>query len=501
MIHPQAKHSSEIPRVLLVGGSDSSAGAGIQTDLKFINVLECEGLFAITALTAQTHQKVFDSGEVSNIHFQNQLKTALDLLGEEGVIKTGMFCSLDKVKSFYQMIKDHNYKLVCDPVFESSSGNVLLSDEGVKFFKDFILPRVYVLTPNIPEAEVLCGFPINSEEDMQKAIDYLKNHGPKVIYLKGGHLEEKENDIYDLLYVNGKTYWVGAKRYPFKSPRGTGCALASSIAAGLALGLDAEDSVILAKINLQKSIRKCRKEGDYRILRTQSFIEDLIEDDMVWVGKKTLHFPKLKFESSGPHLYPIVERAEMIERLGSIPMVQLRIKDLEGNDLENEIVKAIEVCQKNKIKLYINDFWELAVKHGAFGVHLGQEDLETADLKLLSEKGISLGLSSHCYFEAAKISWINPSYVALGPIFHTALKAMNFTPQGVKTLRVWKKLFDCPIVAIGGINLDRIEQVLEGSADIISVVRDITLNQDPKKRVLQLTKAIKGRPHEGLSMV
>ncbi|MFZ8932433.1 MAG: thiamine phosphate synthase [Bacteriovoracaceae bacterium] len=501
MIHPQANTTKEIPRVLLIGGSDSSSGAGIQTDLKFINSLDCEGLFAITALTAQSHQKVFDKGEVSNKLFEQQLRTALEQLGPNGVIKTGMFCSLDKLKKFYQLIKDSEYQLVCDPVFRSSSGHELLDPAGVQFFKDFILPRVNILTPNIPEAEVLCGFPIKTKQDMEKAIAYLKNHGPKVIYLKGGHFETDDEDIYDLFFANEKTYWVGARRYPFKSPRGTGCALASSIAAGLALGLGEEDAIILAKTLLQKSIRKSRKDQNFRVLKSQSFLEDLNSEDAVWLGKESYAFAPLKFSTSGPHLYPIVERADMILKLGTVSMVQLRVKDLSGSELEEEIINAIKICEQKKIKLFVNDFWELAIKHKAYGIHLGQQDLETADLKRIESSGLYLGVSSHSYFEAAKIVRLRPSYVALGPIFHTALKAMEFTPQGVKSLRVWKRLFDCPIVAIGGINLERVTQVLEGGADIISVVRDITLHPSPQTRVKELTLALKGKANEGLLLV
>ncbi len=501
MIHPQANPTKEVPRVLLVGGSDSSSGAGIQTDLKFINSLECEGLFAITALTSQTHEKVLDKGEVENRLFDQQLNSALSQLGPKGVIKTGMLCSLDKVKKLYQKIKDCDYQLVCDPVFESSSGHELLDPLGVQFFKDFILPRVEVLTPNIPEAARLCGFSIKTKEDMEKAIGYLKNHGPKVIYLKGGHLESDDEDIYDLLFVEEELYWVGARRYPFKSPRGTGCALASSIAASLALGLGPKDAVILAKTLLQKAIRKSRKDQNFRVLKTQSFLEDLNTEDRIWLGKETFVFPRLKFSKPAPHLYPIVERAEMILKLGTVPMVQLRVKDLTGADLEEEIKKAIKICQEKKIKLFINDFWELAIKHKAYGIHLGQEDLEKADLKQIQSSGLYLGVSSHSYFEAARIARLGPSYVALGPIFHTALKAMKFTPQGVKSLKVWKRLFDCPIVAIGGINLERVNQVLEGEADIISVVRDITLHPNPQERVNELTQALKGKANEGLLLV
>ena len=175
-----------------------------------------------------------------------------------------------------------------------------------------------------------------------------------------------------------------------------------------------------------------------------------------------------------------------------IKILQLRIKDLEGESLEKEIKKAIELSKKFQIKLFINDFWELALKYNAYGVHLGQEDLENAHLKKIKEKGLKLGLSSHSYEEGAIAKGISPSYVALGPIYFTQLKAMDFAPQGVEALKIWKKLFSCHVVAIGGINLDRLPEVMEANPNIVSVVRDITLSKNPEERTLHWQKAISG---------
>ena len=158
---------------------------------------------------------------------------------------------------------------------------------------------------------------------------------------------------------------------------------------------------------------------------------------------KTNSFDVLEKEDSFPWLYPIVDRANWINRLApyKIKILQLRIKDLEGERLEQEIKKAVELSKKFQVRLFINDFWELALKYNAYGVHLGQEDLEKAHLKKIKEKGLKLGLSSHSYEEGAIAKGISPSYVALGPIYFTQLKAMDFAPQGVGALKTWKKLF------------------------------------------------------------
>ena len=183
--------------------------------------------------------------------------------------------------------------------------------------------------------------------------------------------------------------------------------------------------------------------------------------------------------------YLIVDRAAWIERLGplGLKLVQLRIKDLEGEALRAEIRAAKEICEKHGITLVINDFWQMAAEEGCEWVHLGQEDLAEADLPAIRAAGLKLGLSSHDDAELDTAIAAKPDYIALGPVFPTILKKMKWAPQGLDKLRVWKdRIGGIPLVAIGGLTPERASAALDHGADIASVVTDITLNPDPEAR-------------------
>lgn len=176
-------------------------------------------------------------------------------------------------------------------------------------------------------------------------------------------------------------------------------------------------------------------------------------------------------------LYPVVDDVLWIERLLklNVQTVQLRIKDAEQPDLEQQIVKAIELGRHYNAQVFINDYWQLAIKHQAFGIHLGQEDIEVADLQAISDAGICLGLSTHDDRELLKVKALNPSYLALGHIFPTPTKDMPSQPQGLDNLANNQTLAgNTPTVAIGGIDLSVAEAVWKTGVDSIAVVRAIT---------------------------
>ena len=183
--------------------------------------------------------------------------------------------------------------------------------------------------------------------------------------------------------------------------------------------------------------------------------------------------------------YPIVDSAAWVSRLTGVgaKLIQLRIKDRDGAALESEAREALAVCQKAGAHLILNDYWRLAIDIGADYIHLGQEDLDTADLPVIRANGIRVGISTHDEAELARAMKLEPDYIALGPIFPTILKAMRFGPQGLDRIGEWKRgIGIIPLVAIGGLNVERGRACLAAGADIVSVVTDITLNADPEAR-------------------
>ncbi|RWP64522.1 thiamine phosphate synthase [Mesorhizobium sp.] len=183
--------------------------------------------------------------------------------------------------------------------------------------------------------------------------------------------------------------------------------------------------------------------------------------------------------------YLMVDSAAWIERLAplGVRLMQLRVKNLAEAALRAEIRKAKALCARYKCQLIINDFWRLAIEEDCDFIHLGQEDLQAADLTRIRAAGLRLGLSTHDHLELETALAARPDYIALGPVYPTILKQMKWAPQGLERLGEWKRrIAPTPLVAIGGLNPDRLEGVFGCGADSAAVVTDITLNADPEAR-------------------
>jgi thiamine-phosphate pyrophosphorylase len=183
--------------------------------------------------------------------------------------------------------------------------------------------------------------------------------------------------------------------------------------------------------------------------------------------------------------YPIVDSAAWVARLTGVGarLVQLRVKDRNEAWVAREIREALETCTKVGAVLVVNDFWRVAIDQGAAWVHLGQGDLDRADIGAIRKAGLKLGVSTHDEAELQRALTLDPDYVALGPIYPTILKAMAFAPQGLPRIGEWKRRIGAiPLVAIGGLNAERAKLCLAAGANIVSVVTDITLHPDPEAR-------------------
>ncbi|NPE58656.1 thiamine phosphate synthase [Dickeya dadantii] len=196
-------------------------------------------------------------------------------------------------------------------------------------------------------------------------------------------------------------------------------------------------------------------------------------------------------------LYPVVDSVEWIERLlgAGVHTIQLRIKDQPADQAEPDIIRSIALGRRYQARLFINDYWQLAVKHQAYGVHLGQEDLDTADLDAIRAAGLRLGVSTHDDAELARAVAIKPSYIALGHIFPTQTKAMPSAPQGLVELARHIRALDgrFPTVAIGGISIDRVPAVLGTGVGSIAVVSAITQAADWRAATATLLRLTEGR--------
>lgn len=184
--------------------------------------------------------------------------------------------------------------------------------------------------------------------------------------------------------------------------------------------------------------------------------------------------------------YPIVPSALWLERLAPLGVrtAQLRVKDRTEREIRQEIAAALLVAKDANCRLIVNDYWAAAIDLGATDVHLGQEDLATADLAALRKAGIAIGISTHDEAELETALAADPAYVALGPIYETKLKAMKWAPQGLERIGAWKKrVGTLPLVAIGGITPERAGPVLAAGADSVAVITDFMTAPHPEARV------------------
>ena len=242
-------------RVLIIAGSDSGGGAGIQADIKAVTALRGYAATAITALTAQNTTGVHGLFPVPTEFIQSQMRVVLGDIGAD-CVKTGMLHSAEVIEAVCEVIEAEgaNVPVVVDPVMVAKGGAALLEMDAVATLKRRIVPLATVLTPNLPEAEVLCGLTIANTDDMERAGYTLLELGAQTALVKGGHLSEKM--VHDILVTNDGVEAFVAPRTNTRHTHGTGCTLASAIATGIAQGMVPRDAVARAQAYVHEAIRR-----------------------------------------------------------------------------------------------------------------------------------------------------------------------------------------------------------------------------------------------------
>ena len=240
-------------RVLIIAGSDSGGGAGIQADIKTVTMLDAYAATAITALTAQNTEGVFGVLPVPPNFIRQQIEVVLDDIGADA-IKTGMLHDLSVIETIAAVLDERavGIPLVVDPVMVAKGGARLIDPDALDGLKRLLIARADILTPNLPEAEILCGTTIGNLAEMRTAGEMLLSLGCRAVLVKGGHLSAATvSDV--LVTARGARVWENA-RVETRHTHGTGCTLASAIAAGLAQGLAVEAAVDRARAYVQRAI-------------------------------------------------------------------------------------------------------------------------------------------------------------------------------------------------------------------------------------------------------
>jgi hydroxymethylpyrimidine/phosphomethylpyrimidine kinase len=239
------------PRVLTVAGSDSGGGAGIQADLKTMLTLGVHGMSVVTAVTAQNSLGVQGYWELPAEAVRAQFRSVLDDIGVDAV-KTGMLASAELVETVAGLLDGVDVPVVVDPVGVSKHGDPLLAGDAVGTLRGLLLPRATVVTPNLYEVEQLTGVKVTGQAGMREAAEAVLAHGPRWALIKGGHLE---GEAADLLYDGRHEHWFRAERQENRHTHGTGCTLASAVAAFLSMGNEMPQAVAAAKEYITGAIR------------------------------------------------------------------------------------------------------------------------------------------------------------------------------------------------------------------------------------------------------
>jgi len=486
------------PIVWSIAGSDSSAGAGLQADLKAFEAIDVHGCTAVAAITAQNSVAVQRADAVATDLLDAQL-AALASDMRPAVIKTGMLGSVSNVRCVAAWLdrlrRDAPVALVVDPVWRATTGADLSGKALREALLGELLPRATVITPNRAEAAWLLGWmasAVATPDGVEQAAAALRALGPQTVIVTGGDAGGSHSS--DWMSTPEVTGWLSLPRVDTAHHHGSGCVFAATVAAALALGFCSADAAVVAKMGTTHALREGgaagRGAGAVRPMRGFALHPELLPSLHRRAEVDMNAFAPLAKLRLG--LYAIVDSADWVERLlaAGARTVQLRIKQGTSQHLSNEVLRSVHAAREADAQLFINDHWRLALEHGAYGVHLGQEDIEKADIAALRDAGLRLGLSTHSYWEVCRAHALAPSYIACGPIHATPTKQMPWWPQGPDNLAYWCHVLHEPVVAIAGMDRVRSQEAVRCGAAGVAVLRGIVQAADPAQALLDLQAAI-----------
>ena len=455
------------PIVWTIAANDPEGLTGTQVDLETLKNFNVHACSISTMVTAPNAPAVT---ALSSTHIAAQCD-AFQRTFKPNAIKIGMLGSLSTHEKITHFLSEYSGLVVLDPFLTTSSNS---AEHLIKLF-----PYVDLITPTRMDAEKIINQSLTSYQDIQEGAHALLELGAKSVLIKGDQINDAS--LSQDYWTNGyESFWIANQRVLKKKYPGTGCILSSALAACLALGYSMKDALIIATMYVNRGIRKAIDKDQYTAKPVHGdWPED--EVDLPYLSPKPLVKVPEPFKHCRTGLYPVVDSSSWLEKLipQGVQCIQLRIKNSSGKVLEEEIKRSVYLAKKYGITLFINDYWELAIRFGAEGIHLGQEDLLDADIAKIHQAGLFLGVSTHCYYEVARAHALSPSYIACGPIYHTTSKIMPFQPQGIQQLQRWRRTLHYPLVAIGGINLERLPEVLQSGVEGVSLISAITKADNP----------------------
>lgn len=461
--------SARRPVIWSIAGTDSGGGAGLAADQRAADAFGVHLCGVVAAVTAQNSRAVTHVEPLPVELLEAQLGAlARDM--PPCVVKTGLLGGAQQVRCVARWIDRLRERgpvaLVVDPVLGASSGGAEFADAAtVQAYREDLLPRASVITPNRHEARrLLDRAGGDAPNQLPSDARALRERGPAVVCITGGDSADVDGRALDWLDGPRAQGWLAAPRVATHHSHGSGCTFASSLAAALTLGFVAEDAAVLAKMATTHALRRgyAAGTGPGPVQCAPGFAADPTLLPLMSFGESP-RFAVARAGGSVPlALYAIVDDARRVAQVlaAGLRTVQLRIKRPAHPDaawlahLRQNVRHSAAACRDAGALLFVNDHWALAQECGAGGVHLGQEDLLAlgdAGRDALAASGLALGISSHSLWELARAKGLAPRYIACGPVWPTLTKVMPWLPQREHNLAWWCRMAGTPVVAIGGI--------------------------------------------------
>ncbi|MGS5085726.1 bifunctional hydroxymethylpyrimidine kinase/phosphomethylpyrimidine kinase [Hydrogenophaga sp. A37] len=458
------------PIIWSIAGTDSGGGAGLSADQRAADAFGVHLCPVVAAVTAQSTVAVNHVQAMATELLDAQLAALANDMPPR-VIKTGLLGSAANARLVANWVdrlrRRAPLKLVIDPVLRASTGAGFADEALLQVYRDELLPRASVVTPNQREAVVLLG--ARGSSTVPALATTLQELGAQTVVVTGGDTATPQLSL-DWLQTPHARGWLSLPRVEGSNNHGTGCTFATALAAALARGFVAADAAVLAKMATTHALRQARAvgQGAGPVIAMPGFGTDpSLLPHLSLCEQPPIAWPA-PHRGTAPGVYAIVDSAERVEAVlrarPTVPTIQLRMKrppHLDDTAWATQLTQAIQRSQRAAdaagATLVVNDHWQLALQAGARALHLGQEDLlaltpqDHEQLQAARQRGVTLGLSSHSLWELCRAAGMAPDLIACGPVWPTTTKDMPWRPQGLDNLAWWAHMAPAPVVGIGGV--------------------------------------------------
>lgn len=460
--------------VVTIGGSDSAGCSGIQADIKAISAFNLHAACVLTSVTAQNTQAVIHNQRLETDTVRSQLEAIVSDLSV-GAIKIGLLGNASVIRTIAEVVDKHalsKIPIIVDPVISSSTGQLLLDPQAQQELLLQLLPCATLFTPNCDEAQILTGIDIQTIDDAINAGRSLLASGCGAILIKGGHFTFAPTT--DVLVLPDQVITFPAKKIPTANTRGTGCSLASAIAACMATEIPLVESIRAAKNFVRRSIA-----AGYSVGSGPGPIDSLHWQRYPILPKVALGRFHAITDQNLQTTYSHLEVAKLALE-GGADVIQYRDKANLTSAQRIEVATELShLCKAHKANLIINDRTDIARSTSAAGVHLGKNDLSPTVARHILGPNAYIGKTANSYEEALAAEQLPIDYLGVGPIFKTTSKSNAPAPLGLATLEKIAKQVTKPIIAIGGIEPELVGSVIEAGAYGIAILSGLWKGSNP----------------------